>query len=273
VRRTLLRRGGLAVVVSAATVLGACSDAPRCGDGTYLESDECKAGIDPICGPGTTLENGACVPGLGGGGECGQGTHLEEGVCVADVSVPGNASRFYDVHLVDPPEFVDLADPSLHSSFMSGANLAFVGVYEPTASVLHLFGGGGKREDDGSFSLDRSTSFEAQATASAAGLETVPFAFQLNGLGSAMPVRLVDTRVTEAQIDRSSGVALVASGRLSGVLTREAANAVFIDQANTTLLGLLESIGIAPTDDHDGDGIKESWRMTLQFSTTPVWLF
>jgi hypothetical protein len=273
VSRAFHRGGGLVLALGLAALLDACSEAPRCGAGTYLESDECKAGVAPICGPGTVLENGACVPEQGEGGECGPGTHLDEGVCVGDVSVQGNASRLYDVHLVDPPEFVDLADPSLHGSFMSGANLVFVGVYQPTLQVLHLFGGGGERADDGTFTLDRTTAFEAPATASASGFETGPFSFQLSGLGSSRPVQLVDTRLTEVQIDRSSGAALVESGRLSGVLTREAASAVFIDQANETLLALLDSIGIPPTDDRDGDGVKESWRMTLQFSTTPVWLF
>jgi hypothetical protein len=57
------------------------------------------------------------------------------------------------------------------------------------------------------------------------------------------------------------------------VLTPENAQNVYVEAANLTFLELLQSIGTEPDVDHDGDGTKESWRFTLTFATTPVWLF
>jgi hypothetical protein len=251
----------------------ACDRGSHCGEGTYLEDDECRAGIEPYCGDGTVLHDGACVPQAGAGGQCGEGTHLEEGACVADVSGPGNAARLYDVHLTEPAEFVALADPSLHSAFLSGTNLVFLGVYAPTTDALRVFGGGGTRRMAGTFALDRATAFDAPASETGGRLETEGFVFQLSGFGATTPVRLVDAAVTDAVTSAGAGVIRVASGRLSGVLTPAAADAVFIEQANASLLELLHSIDVPPSEDEDGDGSKESWRMTLEFTTVPVWLF
>jgi hypothetical protein len=251
----------------------ACDDGTPCGEGTVAQNGECTATLSPSCGPGTRLENAACVPDNGGGAVCGAGTHSENGTCVPDIALSGNASRFFDVNLTAPADIVGIANGPFHESFLSGENLLFVGAYLPMQGQLRLFGGGGTLQADGSFSLDRTRSFDASATLAGGVISTAPFTFQMQAFGAQMPIILLDTVISNGVIGAPEGVSLLESGKLSGVLTPENAKNVYIESANLDMFDLLNSIDALPDVDHDGDGTKESWNMAITFSTVPVWLF
>jgi hypothetical protein len=268
-----LRLHRLLVLVPLVAAGSACDDVTPCGAGTVAMNGECVATLSPACGPGTRLENAACVPDTGGGAVCGAGTHSENGTCVPDIALSGNASRFFDVNLTEPADIVGIANGPFHESFLSGQNLLFVGAYLPKQGELRLYGGGGAPQADGSFSLDRTTSFDASATLAGGVITTAPFRFQMNAFGAAMPIILLDTTISNAAIAAPEGVSLIASGKLSGVLTPENAKNVYIESANLDMFELLNSIDARPDVDQDGNGTKESWTMSITFSTTPVWLF
>jgi len=244
-----------------------------CSDGTHLEGSECKASLSPQCGAGTRLENGACVPDTGGGAVCGEGTHLQDGTCVADVGFSGNAARFYEVSLTAPAAFVNLANGPLAESFRTGENLLLIGAYAPTDSDLRIFGGGGSRNPDGWYALDRREAYDSADTMAGEEFTSAPFTLSLSAFGAPTPIILVDTVITHGTIASPEGVDLVQSGQLAGAMTPEAADAVYIETANQTLLVLTQGLHIAPDVDHDGDGTPESWTVSLTFSTVPVWLF
>jgi hypothetical protein len=256
-----------------AAALSGCTDDVVCADGTHLENNECKASLSPQCGDGTVLQNGACVPDNGGGAVCGLGTHIEDGTCVADVGFSGNAARFYDVSLRTPAAFVNLAQGPLAEAFRTGENLLFVGAYAPVEGEVRVFGGGGTRNTNGWFALDRGTSFDAAVTFDGDEFTSDRFTIPFNAFGSSTPIVLVNTIISHGKVSSPEGVELVDSGHLAGVMTPEAADAVYIETANQTLLVLTQGLHIAPDVDNDGDGVAESWLVSLDFATTPVWLF
>jgi hypothetical protein len=261
-----------AVRVSIAAWSTACVPDTVCSEGTYLDGHECRASLSPRCGPGTRLENGACVPDEGGGAVCGPGTHLDGSTCVADLGVAGNAARLFDVSLTAPAAFVNLANGPLRESFRTGENLLFLGVYEPRSGAIRIFGGGGVR-NDGWYALDRDQSFDGAVVYSGDRFTSEPVVLNLEAFGASDPIRLVGTVISDGVITRHDGVPLVERGKLAGVLTPDAADAVYIESANQTLLELTRAVRVAPDVDHDGDGVAESWTMALQFSTVPIWLF
>ena len=259
--------------LAAALLGGGCVESTPCGDGTVAQEGECRATLSPECGPGTRLENATCVPDTGGGAVCGAGTHSDNGTCVPDIARSGNASRLFDVNLTAPADIVGIANGPFHESFLSGENLLFVGAYVPSEAGLRLYGGGGTLQDDGSFTLDRHTSFDTNAQIVSGMVATAPFTFQMQAFGAAQPIVLVNTVISGGVLDAPEGVDLLESGRLSGVLTPENAHAVYIESANLDMFDLLVSIDAAPDVDLDSDGTKESWTMSITFSTVPVWLF
>jgi hypothetical protein len=250
-----------------------CSEELPCGEGTHAEGSECVASLSPECGPGTRLEGAACVPDQVGGAVCGPGTHSEAGTCVPDIELEGNAARLYDVNLTAPADIVGIANGPFHESFMSGENLLFIAAYQPSASVLRLFGGGGALRDDGTYTLDRASSFDAGATFAGNVLASEKFTFTMSAFGAAEPIVLLETTVSNGTMESPEGVSLVQSGKLAGVLTPEHAMEVYIEAANLNMFDLLNSIEAKPDVDHDGDGTKESWTMAITFATVPVWLF
>ncbi len=250
-----------------------CSQAMVCGDGTHGESDQCLASLSPECGPGTKLVEGACVPDSGGGAVCGQGTHTLNGTCVPDVDLSGNASRFYTADLTDPEEFIPIANGPFHDSFVTGENLVFIGTYTPSLSILRLYGGGGKLNADGTYTLDHAKSYDTPAEVINGVMQSSPFTFQLKAFGSPEAIVLVDTVISQATMGAPQGITLVQSGKLSGVLTPENAQRVYIQDANQSLFELMGALEIPPDTDHDGNGVKESWVMGLTFTTKPVWVF
>jgi hypothetical protein len=253
--------------------LSGCSDALECGDGTHGEGSACIASLSPECGPGTKLADGKCVPDSGGGAECGPGTHSENGTCVPNINVAGNAARFYEADLTDPAAFIPIANGPFHDSFVTGENLVFIGTYTPTDTGLRLYGGGGTLNTDGSYSLDRSKSYDTTANVAAGSMTSAPFVFKVTMFGSPNPIVLVDTVISNGVMEVSGGITQVRSGKLSGVLTPEHAADVYIQDANLNLFDLINSLSIDPDVDGDHDGVKESWVMGFTFSTVPVWLF
>jgi hypothetical protein len=252
--------------------LSGCTDV-ECGEGTHADSDTCVANLSPSCGPGTRLENGNCVPDEGGGAECGPGTHSEDGKCVPDVDLSGNASRFYEVNLTDPAAFIPIANGPFHDSFVSGENLVFIGAYAPNATGVRLYGGTGKLEDDGTYTLDHEDAFDTSATGPSGQMVSAPFTFQMRAFGAPQPIVLVDTVITNGSMESPDRIELIQSGQLKGVLTPENAETVYIQDANTNLKDLILALEIAPDTDRDKDGTKESWTMGVSFETVPVWLF
>jgi hypothetical protein len=246
-----------------------------CGEGTHTESDSCVANLSPSCGAGTRLENGACIPDEGGGAECGEGTHANDnGECVPDVDLSGNASRFYEVNLTDPVEFVPIANGPFHDAFKTGENLIFIGAYTPSADQVRFYGGTGSLDDDGTYSLDHDVAFDTSASGPTDGMMTsAPFTFRMRAFGAPQPIVLVDTVITNGTMGAPERITLVQSGKLQGVLTPENARAVYIQDANSNLEDLINALEIKPDKDVDHDGTKESWTMGVTFETVPVWLF
>jgi len=260
------------VVAIVAGAAAGCTEPLVCSEGTHLEGNECRASLSPACGPGTRLETGLCVPDQGGGATCGTGTHLEANICIADVALGGNAARFYEVALTAPAIYVNLANAQLGESFRSGENLLFVGVYEPNQADLRVFGGNGTRSG-ATYLLDRTRSYDSPIAFVGEKFSTQPFTLALYAFGASQPIMLVDTVMSDATTTSVDGVTMVQAGKVSGVLTPQAADAVYIEQANQTLLQLNRSLRVTPDVDHDGDRTPESWTMALQFTTVPVWLF
>jgi hypothetical protein len=217
--------------------------------------------------------SGPCEVALDGGSECVTGMHCAGGACVADVGVSANASRFYDVDITAPAEFIPLAGAAFHDAFVSGDSLVFVGTDRSDPGELRLFGGIGTLNADGSYTLDDATSFVAAAHGSSGSVTSEPFTFQMKAFGAQQPIVLVDTVITDGAIDAPEGITLLESGKLAGVLTPDNARAVYIQDANLDLFDLINSLEIAPDVDHDSDGTRESWTWSLTFSTVPVWLF
>jgi hypothetical protein len=251
-----------------------CGDTQECGPGTHIDGESCVASLSPECGPGTKLEAGRCVPDSGGGAECGTGTHSEAGTCVPDIALTGNAARWIDVNLTNPAEFIPLANGPFHDAFASGENLIFVGTYAPsTGSAMRLYGGGGTLNPDGSYALDHTHAFDATASGPSGQMVSAPFTFAFKAFGAPQYIVLVDTVITNGTMDNPEGINLVRSGKLTGVLTPENAQAVFIQDANVNLLELMVSIDIQPDVDRDHDGTKESFTMGVTFATIPAWVF
>jgi hypothetical protein len=266
--------------LACATWLGAaalgglgCSEELPCGEGTHAEGDSCVGSLSPECGPGTKLQGSVCVPDQGGGAVCGPGTHSDSGTCVPDITLDGNAARLSDVNLTAPADIVGIANGPFHESFLSGENLLFIAAYQPSANVLRLFGGGGTLRDDGTYALDRASSFDASATFVSDVLQSSSFTFSMSAFGAAEPIVLFDTTVSNGTMESPEGVSLVMSGKLSGVLTPENAQVVYIESANQNMFDLLNGIEAKPDVDRNNDGTKESWTMSITFTTTPVWLF
>jgi hypothetical protein len=264
----------------AALVASGCSDSVECGEGTHGDGTQCVSSLSPACGPGTKLVSGECVPDSGGGAECGVGTHSENGTCVPNIDVSGNASRFYDVSLTDPAQFVPITGSSFHDSFVSGDNLLFVGSYAPATNGMRIFGGGGTLNADGSYTLDHAHAYDTTAIGSGTQMSTAPFTFSMKAFGAPQYIVLVDTVITNVVTESPDGVPLVKSGHLSGTLTPENATNVYLQDANSNLYELILSLEIPPTVDYEDshgnpgpDGVKESYTFGVTFETVPVWLF
>jgi hypothetical protein len=102
---------------------------------------------------------------------------------------------------------------------------------------------------------------------------SAPFTFSFKAFGAPQFIVLVDTVITNGTMDNPEGINLVRSGKLTGVLTPENAQAVFIQDANSSLLELMQSIDIQPDVDRDHNGTKESFTMGVTFETVPAWVF
>jgi hypothetical protein len=256
-----------AVVV--APVLG-CADT-ECADGTYRDAHRCVASVPVACGAGTELRAGECIS-VAGGAQCGAGTHAEGGACVPDLAATANGARFFDVSIDAPTQLAALANFFVSESFRAGNGLLFVAKLEAVPERIRIFGGGGVRNDDGSYALDAADAYDASATRAGDLIATDPFGLRFPAFGED-PLVLEAAVLSGLAVAVTDGVELVVAGEFSGVITPANAEALYIDVANQTLLDVLDNIGETPDVDHDGDGKAESWRLAGTFTTEPIWLF
>jgi hypothetical protein len=268
-RPTLTAPRALLCALTAAAPSAGCADVP-CAEGTHEEAGTCVANLAPQCGPGTDLQGGFCVPSAGGA-VCGEGTHSEAGVCLANIVAAGNASRLISAEFSAPPTLAPLAGGILTDALSTGEELVLVGIYEPVADSIRVFGGGGERNTDGSYRLDLNESFDAPAARNEAVIDTEPVALYFPAF-SGGSLRLEDARFTNLTVAATEGVQIATAGELAGVVTPENADALFIDLIDVTFLELLQNLGEVPDVDLDGDGTNESWTLALSFAAEIAWL-
>jgi hypothetical protein len=263
----------LSVVLTVATLVAPSSGCNEleCAEGTHEEGGVCVSSLTPQCGPGTALESGFCRP-IEGGASCGAGTHEEGASCVPDLTASANASRIVNVTLQKPSILAAVANQPLNNALSSGDSLVFVAIYEPTDAILHLYGGGGVRNADASYTLDRAQGYAAPATRAAGLAETEPFVMLFPVLGDT-PLTLERTVLSNVMTQVVDGLEVAISGDLEGIITVENAKKIYIELGGAFLDTLLVQIGAEFDADYDGDGTLDSWTLALSFATEPVWLF
>ncbi len=266
-------RYACAISFAAAFALATAGCEPlECAEGTTEEGGQCIALLAPRCAAGTELRAGECVP-SGGGAECGPGTHADDGACVPDLIASANATRMTRVSNMQPLAFANVATTPINAALSSGDALVFLAVYQPYPEAVRLYGGDGASETDGSFSLAAERAFDIKAAVVAGdSFTSEPFAMYFPVFGST-PLRLENTVLSDVNAPLQNRVPIALTGTLTGVITPENAREVFIELANETLDVVLETIGLEPDTDLDGDGTDESWSFAFDFETEPVWLF
>lgn len=260
------------VALVAAGLAGGCEPL-ECGPGTIRDGNECVALLAPTCGPGTCPTDGSCrpCPPVACQTSCGKGTHLEGCTCVPNFQPSGNAGRVKQLAFTEPASLGAGANDTLQGEFSTGSSLMFVGAYGPMDGFLRIFTGTGLSNADDTFTLDGATSSDVQATETDGGFVTEPFDFRIFAL-SATPLLLEDAVLSDGVLATVDGLRIVMSARFEGVLTYEAAQAIFVDLANATLAELIIGFG-APLDvDTDGVDGPDAWRIAGAFETEPVWL-
>lgn len=265
-------------MMKATILLGALAGSPlvagcatECGEGTHLDGNECKTGLQPLCGTGTELKDGACRPTEGGGGECGPGTHLEDGLCVSNLSSTGNVGRIAKFQIDLPAELGAGANDVLRDEFSTGSSLMFVSAYSPKDGTLRIFTATGESNGDGTFGLDRASVSETAGTDTGGVLTTEPFQFDLHAL-SDTPIIFRDTSLSEGVIEVVGGFRMVKSAKFTGVLVKADADQVYIDLGNAFLGDLVVGFGAQPDTDYGSTGSNNAWHVEGTFETEPVWL-
>ena len=198
-------------------------------------------------------------------------THLEDGACVGDVDVPGNATRYAELVLTKPDTVDALVNSVVADALSSGDMVILTSVLQPTADELRLYAGPGLVDDQGFFDFTGEFAYETRATFDPSGFSSEPFTWAIAGL-TDQPIVILDTVISEGELDTDSGVRLIKGGRLTGVLTPENAMAVTLT-VDLDLYTALTGLGVEEDYDRDGDGTNESWEAIARFRTVPVWSF
>jgi hypothetical protein len=202
---------------------------------------------------------------------CGSGTHSQEGICIADVDVAGNAGLFVTLVLTHPKQLGGAVNSVVAAALESGDALILIGAHQPREDDLRIYGAPGRDNLDKTFSLEVEHAYEVAGTAAAAGITSEPFTWVVVGL-TDQPLVFVDTVISEATISITGGARVIDRGTMTGVMTPENAEMVFLVPDLTLLEGLMV-VGAQPDVDRDGDGDPESWEARAEFTTNPVWLF
>jgi hypothetical protein len=263
---------GAAWQTAAAVVCGllgsAGCDRVECDDSTVAQDGRCTAVLAPTCGEGTQLLAGQCASLTSS--QCGSGTYLEDGECKPDLDLMGNAGRYVLLTLTQPSILGDLLGASLQSGYAEGDLLMFIGFYDPLGTGPRLFGGPGLSVPPILYDLDRAQAYSATATQSGDRVDGEPVDVVLP-LTTDSSLILADTTISNAELETFDRVRIVIRGDFAGVIRPLYAEAVTV--SGLSLRDVLETSGVAPDEDHDGDGVDESWTLIGHFEAEPVWLF